>query len=538
MVKVIYQATHLDCETKLYALCQSGLSIQQCNMIVFTFSCLLCLISTFTSVTPFEQKSREIWLLKSENNEYLLNINSTPTDLDSWYMVIKQNSAYDDEDKEVFTDIYGSTSVTISYNNETNKYSLDGILNNTWIISPLDKTWITESESKNIWSSASECDDCLPILLHTVTLVGTDTVSREYVQKLPENETRLDPSDPGIKALPLPSTIYPEMLVSVDYSLHKKLGGSKSRTRQYVQKHFNSVNSIYATLSHPRIKMHLAGVIVATYPTSLPFLHPGGRYTSAFVANPALDSMGEFFYNRAGLPNYDIVVALTAQDMQWRDGSSSVIGLANQPGACVKTSTATRSVTIVEDKGTYNGVSTMAHEVAHLLDVNHDAQGRASSCSKNYIMSPFENGSTKWSQCSVKQLRSFLNSRRAHCLYNKPRGVSSGVIPIPPTTSRPIVPSTSTTSKPIVPSTSTTYKPIVSSTSTTPKPVFPSRPTTSGPINPQTPPNFRPIYPNTPKTSRPSRPNKPNKPKPPNIFDLKHQIINHFVDKFNNIFKI
>ena len=44
-------------------------------------------------------------------------------------------------------------------------------------------------------------------------------------------------------------TKYPEVLIAVDYSLHKNLGENEARTQQYVQNHFTAVNAMFANLS-------------------------------------------------------------------------------------------------------------------------------------------------------------------------------------------------------------------------------------------------------------------------------------------------
>merc|ERR1719394_343735 len=379
-------------------------------MMVLPLSCLLCFISTFTFVVPFKLKTGEIWLIKENTNSVSDKILTIDAD-----GKLKKTLKIDDSNEEVFTDVDGSSSVTISYDKKKKKYKIDGILNNTWVIAPVDNTWIAP-QSQMIWSTAKDCDDCLAVDLHTLKEIETETVGSDFLE-YPSNETNLA-DDPRVKAQPLPNTVYPEVLVSVDYSLHKALGSSESRTRQYVQKHFNSVNSMYAKLYSPRVKLVLAGVVVGTSAASMPFLHRGGRYTTAFEG-----------------------------------------GLAYVSGACGNSYGVTRSVTIVEDRGTYNGVGTMAHEIGHLFGSDHDGSGRGRGCGNNYIMSPYSNGSKRWSQCTEKQIRTFMSGRRAYCMYNKPSGVSGGVFPITPTTSRPYRPNYPTTSRPVYPNWPTTSRP-------------------------------------------------------------------------------
>jgi len=150
-------------------------------MIVLSLPHLFCFISSFALVVPFKLKIKDIWLQKSNNNKYLLNVDSTPSQIDTWYILSKQNIVSsdiltlnknenplisDDKNSEVFTDIDSSTLVIISYNEKNNKYGIKGVLNDTWIISPLETTWI--SSSQQIWSSPTNCDNCLPCMLHSI----------------------------------------------------------------------------------------------------------------------------------------------------------------------------------------------------------------------------------------------------------------------------------------------------------------------------------------------------------------------------------
>ena len=472
--------------------------------------CLLYYITTFAFVTPappeysayktrqiHKIKSNKVSLIQIENSGYLLNIDFKSFLSDKGFILTKQRLVSDDNvltldeygrldksspdtDLGVFTDTDTSTSVTISYNKKTDKYSIEGIVDNTWIISPLE-----------IWSPPAKCDKCLPVMLHTITRVERETVGHDY-KLVPEDTVYEDP----VESLPQMArgafiasaqsssyTKYPEVLIAVDYSLHKNLGKNEARTKQYVEKHFNAVNAMYAKLSEPKIKLVLAGVIIGTSAASLPFLHKYGSYSQQFEADDALSSMGQH-YAKSDFPRHDLVMALTAQDMQIR-GSSGVIGYAYVGGACAST----RQVTIVEDKGTYNGVGTAAHEIGHLLGVVHDGDYGHETCrAGDYIMSPWSNGAKQWSDCSVKQMRDFVTSRKARCLNNKPKGTSDK-----PVTYRPV------NNKPV------TYRP-VNNKPVTFKPVN-NKPVTYRPVN-NIPVTYRPVN-NIPVTFKPVN-NKPS----------------------------
>merc|ERR1712012_1162756 len=422
-----------------------------------------------------------------------------------------------DTDLGVFTDTETSSSVTISYNKKTDKYSIEGILDNTWIISPLE-----------IWSPPATCDMCLQVMIHTITRVQTETVGADY-KLVPEDTeyeypltslAQLDQEEYIALAQSSATAKYPEVLVAVDYSLHKKLGSNEARTKQYVQKHFSSVNSMYATLSEPRVKLVLAGIIIGTSSASLPFLHNYGSYSSKFEADKALSSMGRH-YAKGDFPKHDLVMALTAQDMQIR-GSSGVIGYAYVGGACAST----RQVTIVEDKGTYNGVGTAAHEIGHLLGVVHDGDYGHETCrAGDYIMSPWSNGAKQWSDCSVKQMRDFVTSRKARCLNNKPKGTSNKPVNYRPVSNKPVT-SRPVNNKPV------TYRPVN------------NKPVTYRPVN-NIPVTFKPVN-NKPSGGDIVFPDDPDLPvtfRPDflqtinhvvlGVFKFKEKVLNDFFSKLN-----
>ena len=109
-------------------------------------------------------------------------------------------------------------------------------------------------------------------------------------------------------------------------------------------------------------------------------------------------------------------------------------GYAYVGGACVRNVYLKKisSVALVEDSGGYKGVIVAAHEIGHLLGSVHDGDAApsylrgpgAKSCpwSEGYIMSDrrYTARGQLWSDCSVKQMKHFLSTRTAQCLYNVP----------------------------------------------------------------------------------------------------------------------
>ena len=144
---------------------------------------------------------------------------------------------------------------------------------------------------------------------------------------------------------------------------------------------------------------------------------------------------------RKVLPVYDMVVTITGLDMARRKKgrmSRATAGYAYVGGACVRNSRLSKisSVALVEDSGAYSGVVVTAHEIAHLLGAVHDGDAapsylRSSPGAKacpwkdGYMMSDLRRTSRglNWSDCSLKQMKHFLRTSTASCLYNTPHSL-------------------------------------------------------------------------------------------------------------------
>ena len=133
-----------------------------------------------------------------------------------------------------------------------------------------------------------------------------------------------------------------------------------------------------------------------------------------------------------------MVVTLTGLDMVRKKSgkmSRSNSGYAYVGGACIRNVYLKKisSVALVEDSGGYSGVLVTAHEIGHLLGSVHDGDAApsylrgpgAKSCSwrSGFIMSDLRRTSRGhlWSDCSTKQIKHFLKTKTASCMYNLPR---------------------------------------------------------------------------------------------------------------------
>lgn len=60
-----------------------------------------------------------------------------------------------------------------------------------------------------------------------------------------------------------PDTVWPEVLLVVDYDSYLLHGGNSRDVKRYFISFWNGVDLRYKLLSHPRIRVSLAGMIVA-----------------------------------------------------------------------------------------------------------------------------------------------------------------------------------------------------------------------------------------------------------------------------------
>jgi len=238
----------------------------------------------------------------------------------------------------------------------------------------------------------------------------------------------------------LPDTVYPELLVYVDYDFYKKMR-SHAKIKRYIVSYINAVNLRFEQFHEPRIVLNIAGIVIGQSRSSFPFVSRNIVRRTYLDAPSSLHSMGEhFFIQRSNLPVYDMVIAITGLDMtrRTRGGKTwnyATAGYSYIGGACMRNSYLKKisSVSLNEDSGAYSGVIVTAHEVGHLLGASHDGDVAprylggpgAQNCpwKDGYIMSDMRRTSKglHWSKCSLESVKHFLKSSRSSCLRNKPK---------------------------------------------------------------------------------------------------------------------
>ncbi|CAG9813329.1 unnamed protein product [Phaedon cochleariae] len=236
-----------------------------------------------------------------------------------------------------------------------------------------------------------------------------------------------------------PYTIYPEILVIVDYDGYRLHGGDNIQIKRYFVSFWNGVDLRYKLLKGPKIRISIAGIIISRGRDATPYLERNRVGRDAIDSAAALTDMGKYLFRERRLPVYDIAVAITKLDMCRRSYPNDVCnrgtaGFAYVGGACVvnKRLEKVNSVAIIEDTGGFSGIIVAAHEVGHLLGAVHDGSPPpsylggpgAEKCqwTDGFIMSDLRHTERgfRWSSCSVSSFHHFLNGDTATCLYNAP----------------------------------------------------------------------------------------------------------------------
>ncbi|XP_076320007.1 A disintegrin and metalloproteinase with thrombospondin motifs like [Tachypleus tridentatus] len=240
-----------------------------------------------------------------------------------------------------------------------------------------------------------------------------------------------------------PRSVWPEVLLIVDHRAARLHGFNNRLIKRYFISFWNGVDLRYKLLSRPKVRMSLAGVIVAKDEAATPYLANNilpPPNTDAVDAGEALKDLGKYLYREYRLPSYDVAVVVTKLDMCRRrtEGgrcNRGTTGFAYVGGACVvnKRLEKINSVAIIEDSGGFSGIIVAAHEVGHLLGCVHDGSPPpsylkgpgATRCpwEDGFIMSDLRHTERGflWSPCSKLQFKHFLNGETASCVYNFPK---------------------------------------------------------------------------------------------------------------------
>ncbi|XP_023317607.1 venom metalloproteinase 2-like [Trichogramma pretiosum] len=113
-------------------------------------------------------------------------------------------------------------------------------------------------------------------------------------------------------------TVYPEILVVVDYSLYKKYGGNVFKIAQVAAAYWNSVDLLYRTIKNPKIRLNIAGLIIPESPEAIPYVEKNYNHNlGSFDDIKVIEDMTSHFENYGkhldGIPehSFDTVILMT-----------------------------------------------------------------------------------------------------------------------------------------------------------------------------------------------------------------------------------
>ncbi|XP_053595803.1 zinc metalloproteinase/disintegrin isoform X2 [Microplitis demolitor] len=213
----------------------------------------------------------------------------------------------------------------------------------------------------------------------------------------------------------IPETIYPEVLICVDYHFNNVL---QDKLITYILEFWNAVDLYYRPLQNPRYKLSIAGVVVAMDENVFPFASPSAWGTNDLIPyTSSLDYMSKWLRNvQEVIPfnSYDTHIFMTPTFV----AEGQPIGIAYTSSACLGVTASIPLGGIVHDPFNLEGILTAVHELGHVFGAGHDQNG---PCSTHSIMAPSDAaGQELWSQCSKESFRSTLRNRDFSCMYNRP----------------------------------------------------------------------------------------------------------------------
>ncbi|XP_034948143.1 venom metalloproteinase 3-like [Chelonus insularis] len=228
------------------------------------------------------------------------------------------------------------------------------------------------------------------------------------------------------------STVYPEVLVIVDYPLYKLLNRDIWEAVSYLLPFWNAVDMKFRGLEHPRFRLNIAGIILAKDPYALKYMAANKFSRDELIVDKALNgSISWVFKLEPTIPveKYDVAITMTSDHLCMMNGQTcqrGTLGLAYVGGACQIDRLYTRASknAIIHDNAGYEGIHTTAHELGHLFGAKHDGVHHA-DCSHQdgYMMAGnlvFAGKASDWSQCTLQDFEEYLSTQASSCLDNLP----------------------------------------------------------------------------------------------------------------------
>lgn len=220
----------------------------------------------------------------------------------------------------------------------------------------------------------------------------------------------------------------PEVFVVWDYDASAQFDFNRNRILDYIGVFFHGVNNRYATAQDPIISFRISGVTAVNRRSAQPYMENNAVSGGGYDIDKVLNDFAYWLYqNDRSAPRYDVSALISNTDMKMKDSngqwSSGVAGLAYMSAACLNDTWRGRYLgsSVTEDlEGYFDGVFSVAHELAHNLGSPHDGDPGAEDCpwSQGYLMS-YEGWGTKnkfyFSPCSLNLMKNYIDSNEGRC---------------------------------------------------------------------------------------------------------------------------
>uniref|UniRef100_A0A1I8JI40 Peptidase M12B domain-containing protein n=1 Tax=Macrostomum lignano TaxID=282301 RepID=A0A1I8JI40_9PLAT len=175
------------------------------------------------------------------------------------------------------------------------------------------------------------------------------------------------------------------------------------------------MDTVFRNIGSPSISVRCIGLTVAKTEADAKWMPPD----SSADASDGGATLGRIRAYSKG-DRADHVMGFTRRDISLGK-NSAVTGVAFENSACQET-----KVSVVEDSGLHSWM-TAAHELAHNLGASHDNNEPGCEMDLKFIMSPAATSydlsnianSYRFSPCTVRQIRTYLDSGKAACLQSR-----------------------------------------------------------------------------------------------------------------------
>lgn len=312
--------------------------------------------------------------------------------------------------KDIFSDVDGSATVMIRRSRDSNRTTVEGILDNDLRIIPLNEKG--KGNAHKVFRVKDKTAHVLDSILTNNSTLAQDYETNEVTKRDMENKTL---------------SVRPEVVIISD-SAHNQKFRTRGDLIRYIGIFMNAVNLRYAAATGINIKMKMTAIVIST-PDQETYFRSAGNFINADQTLAGLTLRIASGY----IPgNFDMVYLLTGRDIAQVTPSMSlhvaVAGVAYIGGAC----TAQKTGMGEDVPGTYDGVHVAAHEMAHLMGCVHDGDPPpeyladtpgAQDCpwDDGFIMSYKDGGMNKYrfSQCCVEQIKHVLRRGSHDCLLQE-----------------------------------------------------------------------------------------------------------------------